>query len=372
VSERSIGRLAALVEALPAGARARFEQIFDLVVAEGQVVPPVAMHDWIAGHFGSVEAVRQQRVIRVTNKVTHEGALFNEIRARRPQQAPAGGDADLEKLLAERAGGDFCHPEEHTPADVFGRIRGRFSTTAANVAKGDGWHGVIIFDEHHPLRFNQAQVFDYVDTAQAWLRAAHEADPEARYPFFIWNCLWRSGASILHGHAQVTLTRGGHYAKVEALRQAAGRYRQRHGSDYFADLAAVHRALGLALDHGSAPDHGSAIVLPSLTPFKEMETHVIAPRLDDDLKSALYLVLRTFIDRLGVQSFNLALYQPPLAETPEDWSGFPYLLRIISRGDLSSKNSDIGAMEIFAQSVVATDPFHVAGALAGTQREMDR
>jgi hypothetical protein len=188
----------------------------------------------------------------------------------------------------------------------------------------------------------------------------------------------------------VTLTRGRHYAKVEAWRQAAARYRQRHGSDYFADLAAVHRALGLALEHGSppdsksspdrrsppdrrsSPDRRSALILPSLTPFKEMETLVIAPRLDDDLKSALYLVLRTFIDRLGVQSFNLALYQPPLAETPEDWSGFPHLLRIISRGDLSSKNSDIGAMEIFAQSVVATDPFHVVRALAATQGEIER
>jgi hypothetical protein len=366
VSERGIGHLDARVGALPAAARERFERIFDLVVTSGQVVPPAAMHAWIASHFGSINAVRQQRVVRVTNKVTREGALFNEIRARRPQQAPAGGDADLERTLQASAGGPFCHPEENTPADVFGRVRGRFSTTAANVAKGDGWHGVVIFDEHHPLRFTEAQVSDYVDTAQAWLRAAHCADPEAHYPFFIWNCLWRSGASILHGHAQVTLTRGSHYAKVEAWRQAAQGYRQQHGQDYFADLMAVHRALGLALDHGGAA------ILPSLTPFKEMETHVVAPQLDGDLKSALYFVLRTFVDRLGVQSFNLALYQPPLADTPEDWSGFPYIVRIISRGDLSSKNSDIGAMEIFAQSVVTTDPFHVAEVLARAQTEMKR
>ena len=366
MSEAGIDRLDARVEALPAAARERFDRIFDLVVARGQVVPPPAMHDWIVTHFGSVDAVRQQRVVRVTNKVTLEGALFNEVRGRRPQQAPGGSDADLERTLRDSAGGPFCHPEDGTPADVFGRIRGRFSTTAANVAKGDGWHGVVIFDEHHPLHFTQEQVSDYVDTAQAWLRAAHQADAEARYPFFIWNCLWRSGASILHGHAQMTLTRGGHYAKVEAWRQAAARYRRQHGSDYFADLVTVHRSLGLALDWGTA------VILPSLTPFKEMETHVIAPELGDDLKAALYLVLRTFIDHLGVQSFNLALYQPPLVATPEDWSGFPYILRIISRGDLSSKNSDIGAMEIFAQSVVTTDPFHVAEALARAQREMKK
>ena len=44
--------------------------------------------------------------------------------------------------------------------------------------------------------------------------------PQARYPFFLWNCLWRSGASILHGHAQMTLTREMHYARVESWRQA--------------------------------------------------------------------------------------------------------------------------------------------------------
>jgi hypothetical protein len=64
-----------------------------------------------------------------------------------------------------------------------------------------------------------------------------------------------------------------------------------------------------------------------------------------------------------VQSFNLALYQPPLAGTAEDWDGFPFVVRIIDRGDLHSKTADIGAMEVFGQSVVASDPFQVATAL---------
>jgi galactose-1-phosphate uridylyltransferase len=225
------------------------------------------------------------------------------------------------------------------------------------VAKVDGWHGVIVFDEHHPLRFTAEQVANYVDTAQEWARSAHRVDPEALYPFFMWNCLWRSGASILHGHAQMTVTRGMHYAKVEGWRQAALRYGAEHKTDYFSDLRAAHRALGLAVDHGTAT------VLPSLTPFKEKETHIFAPRLSDDLKWSLYLVLRTFIERLGVKSFNLALYQPPLGNTPETWDGFPFIVRILDRGDLSSTTSDVGSMELFAQSVVATDPFQVTHAL---------
>jgi hypothetical protein len=354
--ERSIANLASLVDSLPQDCRSRFERIFDLNVTLGEVIPPSAMHPWITSYFGSVDSVRRQRIVKVTNRVTLDGTLFNELRASRPQEAPAGADDDLEETVRESLGGPFCHPTEGTPTDSFGRVRGEWAVTASNIAKYDGWHGVIVFDEHHPLRFTAEQVSDYIDTAQSWACRAHEADPEARYPFFIWNCLWRSGASILHGHAQITVTRGTHYAKVEGLRQAALRYRREHQADYFADLVAAHRALGLAIDYGTAT------ILPSLTPFKEKETHIIGPHLNDDLKSAIYAVLRTFIERLGVTSFNLALYQPPLADTRETWDGFPCVVRVLDRGDPSSKTSDVGSMELFAQSVVATDPFRVVDA----------
>jgi hypothetical protein len=353
---QGISHLEAVVAALPDQERARFERIYHLAVTTGQVVPPETMHPWIREHFGSVEAVLQQRIVKVTNRVTLEGALFNELRSRRPLEAPPGSD-DLEDTILDSAGGPFCRPLEGTPADTFGRVRGQVALTATNIAKYDGWHAVVVFDEHHPLCFTAEQVADYVDTAQKWAQAAHEADPEACYPFFLWNCLWRSGASIIHVHSHIVLTRGMHYARVEGWRQAALRYRAAHGANYFDDLLAVHRALGLAVDEGTAT------ILPSLTPFKEKETHIIAPRLDADLKAALYHVLSTFVERLGVQSFNLGLCLPPLADTPESWEGFPLVVRVVDRGKLQGKTSDVGAMEFFAQSVVATDPFRVADAL---------
>jgi hypothetical protein len=357
-----ITELDGLVAALPAEARARFERIFQVSVVTGRTDPPETMHDWLAQHFGSVEAVRQQRIVRVTNRVVGEGALFNQLRARRPLQAPAGGER-LEETVERSAGGPFCRPREGTPADTFGRIQGEHAITASNVAKYDGWHTVVIFENHHPLRFDLDQLCDYLDTAQRWARAAHAADPEACYPFFLWNCLWRSGASILHGHAQMTLTRGSHYARVEGWRRAARAYCMEHGADYFDDLVFAHRALGLAIEQGTAT------ILASLTPFKEKEIQILGTTLDDDLKAALYFVLRTAIDRLGVMSFNLALYQPPLAPTAEDWQGFPLVFRFLDRGDLQSKTSDLGAMEIFAQSVVASDPFRLGSALAAAWEE---
>ncbi|MFC2023317.1 hypothetical protein ACFLT5_01115 [Chloroflexota bacterium] len=359
-SRRRITELDAMVGLLSEPERARFERIFHLSTAWGRVVPPEGMVPWLRDHFGSAEAVRRQRIVKLTNRITLEGTLFNELRASRPIEAPSSGDDRFEEVIRSSEGGPFCQPMEGTPEDMFGRVRGQTCITASNVAKFDGWHSVIISDEHHPLRFDAAHVADYVDTAQEWARRVHAMDPEACYPLFIWNCLWRSGASILHGHAQMAVTRGMHYAKVESGRRAAERYQEDYGASYFADLIATHRSVGLALDLGEAA------ILPSLTPFKEMETHIIAPAVSGDLKAALNHVLDRFVSRLGVQSFNLALYLPPLGDTTEKWAGYPVIARLLDRGDLSSKTSDVGAMEIFAQSVVSSDPFRVADALSGS------
>ncbi len=361
-SASSVVELDSLIATLPAVDRARFDRIFHLSTTTGELVPPAAMHDWIARHFGAVDAVRAQNIVKVTNRVTLEGALFNVLRSLRPLQAPPCAE-EVSDQIDSRLDCDFCHPQEGTPADVFGRVRGRHSLTASNVAKYDGWHAVVVFDEHHPLRFTPDQIADYIDTAQRWAQAVHRADPSACYPLFLWNCLWRSGASILHGHAQMVLTREMHFAKVECWRQAALRYRKMYGADYFADLIAVHRALGLAIEHGNAT------ILPSLTPFKEKETHILSKNLDSDLRSALYRVLNAFVEQLKVRSFNLVLYQPPLSETSESWEHFPHVFRILDRGNLESNTSDVGAMEMFAQSVVATDPFSVADALKVESRE---
>jgi hypothetical protein len=57
------------------------------------------------------------------------------------------------------------------------------------------------------------------------------------------------------------------------------------------------------------------------------------------------------------------VYLPPLAPDGEDWRRFPPIARIVDRGDASNKTSDMGAMELYAASVIATDPYQVADAL---------
>ncbi len=172
----------------------------------------------------------------------------------RHQLAAQAGPMDLPTELRERIqateGDDFCDPEHRTPADSFGRVRGRHVVTAANVAKAEGWHSVAIFDRHDPLAIDTTLIADLLSVAGTWTRRAHEAENDARYFFLLWNCLPRAGASLIHGHAQITLSTKMAHARVESWRAAAARYRQETGGDYFADLVAVHAALGLAVPVG--------------------------------------------------------------------------------------------------------------------------
>ncbi|MGE5550125.1 MAG: hypothetical protein ACM3ZC_06290 [Bacteroidota bacterium] len=347
----TITDLPVLIEGMPAEDRQLCEGIFHVSTTTGELVAPAAMHAWIVKFFGSVEAVQRQRIIKVTNLVTMEGALFNELRAGRPIEAK--GAEELRQVLAGSKGDPFCHPEDGTPADTFGRIIGKHSLSASNVAKYDGHHGLVVFAEHDPLALSQAAVRDYFETARRWAAAALAVDPEAKYYFFIWNCLWKSGASIVHGHAQMTMTRAMHYAKVEALRRAALGYRGREGRDYYDDLFRVHDRLGLAWTRNGVRG------LAYLTPIKEKEVMLLAAEEGEPLYDEVYRVLERYL-RLGVRSFNVALYRPPLAPASEDWTGFPVMVRLVDRGDPGNKTADFGAMELYAASVIASDPFKVA------------
>src|SRR4051812_24908745 len=355
--EQKITDLPALISGLPSEERALAERIFDVSATTGHLVPPEAMYDWIERSFGSVDAVREQRVVKVTNRITLEGALFNELRASRPTDT--GVSVDLEREIEETVGDPFCRPYEGTPADAFGRVRGKYSVTASNVAKYDGFHGVIVFDEHNPLRFTPEKISDYISVGLEWGKKALETDPEARYLFLMWNCLWRAGGSIIHGHSQVTATRNMHYPKIERLRRVAAAYSAEHGSNYFEDLYRVHDSLGLGL-----PAPNGVRAFASLTPIKEKELVLIGSSLEEEpLRQAVAGALHGYTRRLGVSTFNAAFYLPPLVPTGEDWSFFPVLVYLVDRGNPANRTSDMGAMELYAASVVASDPFVVADAL---------
>ncbi len=353
MAERSIIDIEKLVAALPPQEQARFHRVYAVSTSVGTLRIPPAMEEWAIKQFGSLETVARQKIVRLMNLVTGEEVLFNELRSSRPFFARCGESLQVE--MAKAMENDvFRSPETDTSEDSFGRVAGKYCITASNVAKNDWLHGVVIFNDFNPLLFTREKVIDYLDTGWEWARRAHRQNPEAKYFLFFWNCLWRAGASMVHGHAQIMLASQRHYARIETLRSAALEYSRRHGASYFDDLYRIHEALGCAVVRNGVK------ILASLTPFKYNEIILMTEEFDLPVKELSCEVLAFLRDILNVTSFNFGLVTRPLAPTEESWDGFPVMVRIIDRGDPENRVADVGSIDIFGANLVVNDPFRLA------------
>ncbi len=302
----SISDLPAIIESLPAKKQERLKRIFRVDSVEGELRVPSTMSEWVIRHFGSVEEACRQRVIRVTNLWTWEGALFNPLRGKRPQQMR--DDAGAGKMPADDV---FADPERATSEDVFGRVRGAHCITASNISRWEGQCAVCIFDEPDTLKLTQAQARDYFRTSLRWAQLANEQDRQARYFIWMWNGGLKGGASVPHAHAQMALGRGMHYAGVEALRRAALAYRERYSADYFEDLLAIHEDVGLGVTAG--PLRGFFY----LAALRSKDMMLFGDGFNDALADALHAGLRSLIDHTGTTAFIAGVLPPPLFPRPK-------------------------------------------------------
>ncbi len=363
------GRLSGLLElpdriaALAGPARARADRLLDVRASIGRTSPPPELETWLQRAFGSLAAVREQRLVKVTNLATLEATLFAPLRGRRPVDNGSSHVA-LDDEIAATEEDPFCDPEVGTPADTFGRVHGHHVVTGANAALADAHHAVLVFDRHDPLDVDRALVADVLATGRSWADRARRDEPGACNYLLIWNCLWRAGGSIVHGHAQALLGAGPHYARLERLRRDVAAYAATHRASLLEDLVALHRDLDLAVEHAV-----DATILAHVTPLKEREVLVVGPPGTDERSAgftgAVSHALLAMRDRLGVRSFNLALWRPPLAggDVVQGWDGIGPIVRIVDRGNLSSRASDIGGLELYGTPVVGSDPWEVADAL---------
>jgi len=329
-----------IVEHLSRDAKELFNRFYSFDISTGRQKIPEEMKDWVKKRFGSVERVENQQIVSIKNMFTGEHSLFNKLRSDRPIEAKS---AIARKELKEQEKCLFCNPEKQTPEDVFGRIKGKYCVTGSNIAKYDSFHSLIIFNEHNPLEIKREWIEDYLRTGERWFEEVSKSAKKKLQKFFLWNCLWRSGASIIHGHMQLTASRM-RYGKLEVLEKAAADYKRKFKSSFIEDLYKVHKSLGLAREN-----EGERILF-YLTPIKEKEIFVISKaRRSDEMADTIYKLLRSYLS-IGVQSFNLAIFQL------EDY----HIVRLVDRGSLEDRNSDIGAMELYAASVISSDPFKLA------------
>jgi hypothetical protein len=341
------------VAALPPAARARVLRLFHIARVDGDCVIPETMTTWVREQMGELAEIERQTVVRVTNRITWEGALFNPLRGRRPVQMAAP--------LLPNGDDIFAQPLRSTAEDVFGRVRGAHCITTSNVSRWDGLCAVEIFDEPDPLAFTRTQLRDYLRVGLTWARHANVQDPAARYFIWMWNGGPKAGASIAHAHAQMALGREQHYARVEGLREAALRYRAQHGANYFDDLYAAHADLGLTFEHARG--------FVNLAPQRSKDIMIYGAAIDDALADALHDQLRGLIARTGTNAFNAVVLAPPLfapeSGSTENWEGFPVIARVCDRGSAAMLSSDIGALDVYAHNTISTDPFAVHAVLYG-------
>jgi hypothetical protein len=148
-----------------------------------------------------------------------------------------------------------------------------------------------------------------------------------------------------------------HYAAVEYQRRVALQFEATHRGNYFDAFFAAHEAVGAGFRRNGVR------VVANLAPVKENEVVLMADEMTDALKDAIYDALACLRDKVGVRSFNLVLYRPPLAPTDESWEGFPVMVRVVDRGDPTMRTNDFGGMELYAASVLASDPLKLAQTL---------
>ncbi len=312
-------------------------RLYEIKTFTGELKLPSGMEDWVKTRFKSLERVKRQQIVSIKNRFTGEHSLFNELRAERPKDS-------LQKTVPhDKTHCRFCKPDEQTPMDSFGRIRGRYCVTASNLTKYDSYHGLVIFNEHNPLVITEDRIADYLRTCERWFESVCKESGDELHKFFLWNCLWRSGASIIHGHMQLTASKT-RYGKLEALDRVVSAYNCQYRSDYISDLCKVHESLDLT---GTSNNDR---ILFYLTPVKEKEIVVVSTaRRSDAIARTIYKLLRFYRD-MGVMSYNLAIFQ----------TGSYHVVRLVDRGDLDDRTSDIGTMELYAASVIASDPFELA------------
>ena len=340
-----------------------FNRHFEVSSAIGEAKVRESLKGWVRETFGSLAPVEKQRIVRVDNLLTSEGVLFNELRTKRPMQKKEF--CLRERIEQVRAKCDFCPPlgrsrtlVDTLTGDMRHSLNGLEYFVVGNLTKYDARHSQIIFPaerdpkKHEPHEITEAMVHAWLAEAHQWYKRVHRKDPEALFPIFGLNILWKAGASIIHPHPHLIVARKKHYPRLVFLNRLWQEYRKRYNSDYFDDLYQIHRALGIA------DEVDGVRVLSSLVPHKEKEIVVLALQFNSAFAAIIYRLLDCFIRKLGVQSFNLVIFFSPL-ERIVGWEGFPVIAYLLDRGPLATDTNDFGFMEVYVSSVVANDPFKI-------------
>ncbi len=311
------------IEKLDEGAKKIFDRIYEVRIEEAQQYFPNNLKE-------KFKEAENQRIIIFKNKILNQETHFNIWRAKRKE--PKKEEKEGYKY------DPFCNPLEETPYDDLGRLENEKAITASNLAKISRDHSLIIFKEHNKENISKEDIRKALEISIEWFGRKN-----GRVNILIWNLGFRSGASIEHPHFQI-FSFDYLPAKIEYFYKKILEYEENFKTVYFEDLYKLYDLLGLSYKLNNLK------IFINLTPFKDNELIFIF----EDLKNSLDEVSNLLSAyKEEVENFNLLL-----CESASIKIGF-----LVDRGESSKINSDIGALEIYAFSVVGFDPLEFSKTL---------
>ncbi|CAF1118326.1 unnamed protein product [Adineta ricciae] len=342
----------------------RFVTTFDALFRLDEIVGALKVssvylekiNQWLHNDESLLEQIRQQRIIKVYNRYTHEEMLYNYMRSRRPQtKSEISSESYTSKLLEDsKKNCDFCGRNylNSTAEDSFGRLEHRLSYTAANTFKYDRWHTLIVSRNHDTLHLTEEEIADMFELTKEWFEKAYKTEPIYTCPEMIWDAMPKSGASQMHTHLQASLGYEIYYGNIERTRQGARLYGQMNNlRNYFSDYVYIHQVLGLTIPIGRVQ------IVVHLTPIKDLEVMIIGDKLDGDFYKALHLLFRTFVDDLNEYSFSLGMYLPPMNESVLTDHEMPVVCRLVFRNPVTNLRSDMNGLDLYTSSVIGKDRY---------------
>ena len=301
--------------------------------------------------------VEKQHIVSVRDVHLGHEALFNPLRANRIKTPTGLAAADLIDRERIQDGCIWCgreHASEFT--DEFGTVRspdGRV-TAHGNWARSSPISGVVRGDEtmHNLLRLSKPEFVSLFIVAEQYMIQARRLEAEARFFLCFLNGGPKSAAGVPHCHLQVLGRTDRQFGYAETVRV-------RCPPDYWSRLESIHESLGLRISDGKS----TAWV--NIGPVKERD-FVIASR-DVETGASFVFELLQVLYQNGTNNFTLASIPRPdylTGKTGTDSEcGFPgwppVLWRLVDRGDVRARHSDIGGAELFGSAIIATDPWAV-------------
>ena len=299
---------------------------------------------------------------RTTVEVRRDPLTGHSARILPPGSFPPPARHDLERLAAEtRDVCPFCAEriEEQTPrlppeVSAAGRIGSGKALLFPNIAPYAKWSSVSVYSpDLHLLPLPDLTpplIADNLRTQRDFGRAVLAADPEAKWISVNANHLPPSGSSIFHPHLQ-----GSAHPLPTTMQRLLAAVPPKHPAAYVAAERAegarhVFSAGGIDWIAGFAPLGPAEICafVDGVGAPHELEDGRI-----QELGRGISAVLRVY-DGLGFQSFNLAFYGVPAAET--------LLVRLVARAYFGAAERSDAMWSERLQWEAATDiaPEHVA------------